>query len=61
MKLKEYWAVKFAGTKNGITKAACQAIGMEWPPHKGWLKDKGHIEMTPVLIEVFERHLARKK
>lgn len=61
MNLKDYWAAKFAGTRNGITKPACQAIGLTWPPYKGWLKDKGHIKMTPELIQIFERHLAQKK
>lgn len=59
MNLKDYWATKFAGTKYGITRAACHAIGMEWPPYKGWVKERGGIEMTPELIEVFERHIPK--
>lgn len=57
MNLKEYWRQNFHLSGYGITKIACHAIGMNWPPQKGWLKHKGHIEMTPELIEIFERHI----
>ena len=57
MNLKEYWIETFHLSGYGITKIACHAIGMEWPPKKGWLKYKGYIKMTPELIEIFERHI----
>jgi hypothetical protein len=57
MNLKTYWRKTFHESGYGITKIACHAIDMEWPPIKGWLKHKGHIIMTPELIGIFERHI----
>lgn len=57
MILKDYWYENFHKSGYGITKIACEAIGMEWPPIKGWLKHKGYIKMTPELEEIFERHI----
>lgn len=57
MILKEYWYENFHQSGYGITKIACKAIGMDWPPIKGWLKKKGHIPMNAELIEIFERHI----
>ena len=57
MILKEYWYENFHQSGYGITKLACHAIDMDWPPIKGWLRGKGHIAMTTELIEIFERHI----
>lgn len=59
MNLKDYWSENFKLSGYGITKIACHAIEMDWPPIKGWLKRKGHIKMTEELVEIFERYIPK--
>lgn len=54
MKLKDYWKQVFIGTTRGINKVESEAIGMGWPPKKGWLKIYGNMEMTADLLDVFK-------
>jgi hypothetical protein len=48
------WLMWFASSSGGWTAAQCIALGVTWPPEKGWLRKRVGQSITPMLAAAFE-------
>lgn len=55
MLITKEWLQKYKTKSGGYTKAQINALGMEWPPRKGWEKDIVGLDITELDARIFEK------
>lgn len=55
------WINKFKSSKGGWTSTQMEAVGLKWPPKKGWIKSIAGNEISQEQAEIFEGKLKRRK